>query len=96
MTDREMIEARCNSEGLTITGWSDTDDGETAALGRWTVLTNDYEDEGFYEGDNGDLTACVVGAEEYNNRRVAFTFTPDGMDSGLEIRDLAILGGTDE
>lgn len=96
MTDREMIEARCKQEGLTIQTWRDTEDGETALLGRFAVTSNDYEDDGLYESDKGEVSACVVGAEQYNNRRVSFSFTPEGYDSGNEVRDLFVLDPIDD
>lgn len=94
MTDRERIEQRVEREGLSVRAWTVTDDGDTARLGRFTVATDEAEDEGLYYGDAGELSACVVGAAEYRNQRVSFTFTPDGFDVGLEIEDLAALEPT--
>lgn len=91
MTNREMIEERCKREGLTIQGWSETEDGDTASPGRFLVVTPEYEDDGLYEGDSGELAACVVGAEKFGNRRVCFTFSPEGYDSGEEVHDLSVL-----
>lgn len=90
-----MIESRCASEGLTIKGWSETEDGDTAALGRFTVTTPDYDGDGLYEGDVGELTANVVGSVKYANRRVAFEFTPDGYDGGVDVPDLTALDWAD-
>jgi hypothetical protein len=95
MTDREMIESACASQGLTIQGWATTDDGHTAQLGRYVVSTPDYEDDGLYEGDEGTLDAVVVGSEKYENRRVSFTFTADGLDGGEEVSDLTALDPVD-
>lgn len=91
MTDREMIEARCAQEGMTIAGWKVTEDGDTAVLGRWSVATDEYEDDGLYLDDVGELTACVVGSEKFNNQRVCFAFTPEGYDTSDEVRDLTAL-----
>lgn len=91
MTAKEMIEERCKKEGLTITGWSMTDDGESANLGRWAVTSNEDEDYCLYEGDEGELSACVVGAEQYHNRRVCFSFIAEGMDEGNEVHSLSML-----
>lgn len=92
MTDKEMIEARCQQEGLTIQGWDEEhENGLTAKLGRYTVTTDDYEEAGFYIDDEGDLSACVVGSEQFGNRRVSFAFTPDEMDMGNDVSELSIL-----
>lgn len=91
MTNKVMIDARCAQEGLSIQGWTETEDGDTALLGRFTVISNDYEDDGIFDGDVGELTACVVEAEKYNNRRVCFSFTADGYGEGNEIHDLYAL-----
>lgn len=96
MTDKEMIEARCQSEGLTIKEWTETDDGDTAKLGRWVVATDEFDGDGLYHDDEGDLTACVVGSEEFHNRRVHFSFTADGYDTGNEVRVLAALEPVDD
>jgi hypothetical protein len=90
--ERKMIEEACKREGLTIQGWDpDHENGLTAKLGRYTVTTPDYDDDGLYEGDEGNLTACVVGSEQYNNQRVEFTFIPEDYDSGPEVSDLTAL-----
>lgn len=89
MDNKEMIEARCQREGLTIQAWDEEhENGLTAKLGRYTVVTPDYEDDGLYEGDEGELEACVVGAVQYGNQRVSFSFIPDGCDGGPEVRSL--------
>lgn len=87
MTPRERIERRLNEEGFTAQDWKDTDDGITAVLGSFIVIEDD-EDEGLYSGDEGELTACVVGAPEYGNERVAFAFKVEGFSEGVEVRDL--------
>lgn len=96
MTDRERIEEACNTQMLGIAGWDeDNDDGITAKLGRWVVVTPEYDDDGQYEGDVGELTACKVGAEKYGNERVVFSFTPDGTDGGIVIVDFSALDAAD-
>lgn len=94
MTDKEMIEAACARQGFKILSWTNTTDGDTAVLGGFTVGIED-ESDGLYEGDEGDLAACVVGAEKYGNRRVCFTFCPEGHDEGQEVRDLSCLDPID-
>lgn len=91
MTNREMIEAACKRHDLKILEWATTEDGLTAKLGRFLVVHDEYEDDGLLVDDEGELVAEVVGAEEFNNRRVAFTFTADDFDGGLEVPDLDIL-----
>jgi hypothetical protein len=97
VTDREMIEARVAREELTAVDWFEhEEDGITAKLGRYRVWSEELEDDGIYEGDVGELTACVVGCEEFRNRRVCFTFTADGYDSGNEVCDLGVLSKVEE
>lgn len=96
MTEREMIEDACKRQDFTIQEWDEEhENGLTAKLGRYTVVTPDYEDDGLYEGDEGELTACVVGAEQYHNQRVSFSFIPDGCDAGPDVRDLLALGSVE-
>lgn len=96
MTDKEMIEARAEQDGLAIRGWDEAhENGLTAKLGTYRVTTDDYEDDGLYSGDEGELTACIVGAEQYGNRRVSFSFTMEGYDEGNEVRDLYALDRVD-
>lgn len=90
MTNKEMIEKRCGMEGLSIQGWTTTDDGETAKLGRFLV-TEGRENDGLFKDDEGELVACVVGSEKYSNQRVAFSFTPDDYDEGSDVPDLSVL-----
>ena len=86
MEDRERITLALVREGITAKDWKDTEeDGLVAVLGRFRVTTDDEEDRGFYDGDEGELTACVVGAAQYGNQRVTFSFTGDGFDVGLEV-----------
>lgn len=96
MNNREMIEARCEQQGLRILSWSDTEDGETALLGKFVVTTDEEEDYGLYVDDEGILTACVVGAEQYGNRRVCFSFITEGRDCGEEVHDLSALDRIDD
>jgi len=96
MEDRERIEAHCATEGLKIVGWrDDAVDGVTALLGRWVVITDDYEDQGLYLEDEGELSAVVVGAAEYHNQRVHIGFKPDGTDAADEVPDMSALDPID-
>jgi hypothetical protein len=88
MTDaRERIEAALSRENLTAGEWrqSELDGLEAVVEGEWGVIDDD-EDRGLFAGDRGQLTACVVGAPEHGNERVAFYFIPAGCDSGDEVR----------
>lgn len=78
-----MIEKKLETVGYHAEAWKDTDDGPTAVLGRFKVI-EENEDQGLYMDDEGEVTACVVGAPQYGNERVHFTFTPEGYDSGTE------------
>jgi hypothetical protein len=91
MDAKAMIEAAADSHGLTILGWDQGESGLEAQLGRYLVVSDDCEDDGLYEGDEGDLTACVVGAEEYRNQRVSFTLTTEDVEGGNEVRDLDVV-----
>lgn len=92
MTDKEMIEERLQSEGLTAQSWvEDTENGLTAKLGRYQVVNDDEEDYGLYAGDEGELSACVVGSAQYGNQRVSFSFTLDDNDEGSEVHSLSVL-----
>ena len=91
MTDRERIEEALAREGFTAQEWIEhPDNGLTAVVGRFVVQTDD-EDAGLYGGDEGKLDACVVGAEQYANQRVSWTFTAEGYDEGNEVTDLSVL-----
>lgn len=71
MTDREMIERHCEQEGLSVQGWEeDGPDGLTAKLGRYTVVSNDYEDDGLYEGDDGELAGKPYTVDDPKGGRV--------------------------
>lgn len=94
---KEMIQERLDSEGLTADSWREGDDGLEAVLGRWRVSEDEAGSMGMlFEGDEGELTACVVGAEQYKNERVMFHFTPDDQDGGDEITYLGVLEPVDE
>jgi hypothetical protein len=83
-SDREMIEGALRVFGYSAREWRDGEEGIEAVLGRFRVLADD-EREGVFEGDEGTLTACVVGSAYYGNRRVMFGFTPDGNDGADEV-----------
>lgn len=81
---RQLIEAQLASDGLVPAEWRTDEDGDLeAVLGRWRV-TDEDEDKGLYEGDEGTLTVSVVGAAEYNNEQVKYYFTPEGQTGGIE------------
>lgn len=63
---------------------ADPDDGGRLRgwLGSAHVFDDD-EDQGLYEGDEGEVYACVVGAHQYGNVHVAFYFMGEGMDGGM-------------
>lgn len=87
---RELIERTIASYGYPAKEWGIDDDGDVRAdLGRFRVIAND-DDHGLFEGDEGVVFAGVVGAQEYHNESVAFSFQGDDFDSGLPLRDLAM------
>lgn len=85
---KRLIEDACTKQGLTVQSWSQDPDydepRDQAELGLFAVI-EDNDEAGIYEGDEGTLIACVVGAAEFGNERVAFVFTADGCDSGSEV-----------
>lgn len=88
MEEREIIKARCDSDGFVIREWRTNEDDETeAVVGRFVVIEDD-EDMGLYEGDEGELVVSVVGAEEYNNQRAHFGLLVDDTDCPIEVRDV--------
>lgn len=54
---------------------------------RVAILTDRFEDEGVYDGEEGTLHICEVGSEEHGNKHVAMYFKGDDMDevSGLKL-----------
>lgn len=96
MDVKERIEQAAAAQGLTIQSWKDDpDDGPTAVFGRYKVITDEYEDNGLYLDDEGELTATVVGAAQYHNERVHFGFTADDVEGAEEVRDLTALDPVD-
>lgn len=83
---RQMITQMLHRHGLTADDWRFDDDEhrDCAPLGRWRV-TEDDENASLYAGDEGELAASVVGAQEHHNERVGFYFTPDEYDSPVEV-----------
>jgi hypothetical protein len=97
MTDKERIEQAVEQAGFSVKSWNpDHENGLTANIGKFTVMSNDEEDYGLYEGDEGTLYACVVGAEQYGNQRVSFSFITEGYDDGNEVHDLSVLDPSDD
>lgn len=87
---RELIEREISTYGYPVKEWGIDEDGDVQAnLGRFRVITDD-EDFGLFEGDEGVVFAGVVGAAEYNNEGIAFSFQGDDFDSGLPLRDLSM------
>ncbi len=87
---KEMIERRLSREGWDAKSWREGEDGLEAVIGRFRVI-EEVEDDGLYEGDEGELSACVVGSLKYHNESVAFGFTIDDYDSHNTVRDLSVL-----
>jgi hypothetical protein len=92
VTDRELIEAAVWREGYTVERWDEEhENGLTAFVkGRFRVVEGN-DDVGLYEGDEGTLNACVVGSEQYRNRRVAWGLLVDEYDSNTDVDDLTVL-----
>jgi hypothetical protein len=88
--EKKMIEAGVIAQGLSVKEWrDDPEEGIVGVIGRFRAIEDD-DQEGIYVDDEGDLEASVVGAQQYNNERVAFVFKADGMD-GAEVRNLGAL-----
>jgi hypothetical protein len=86
VTNHELIEQECERQMLLVESWDEEhENGVTAILGRWRVYHDEYADQGFYVDDEGVLSACVVGSEQYGNQRVSLSFMPSGMDGGVEV-----------
>jgi hypothetical protein len=75
---RKMIQADIDRRMFTAHDWLfNEDEGRIiASLGRFTVIDDD-EDKGTYAGDEGELTAMVVGSQEYGNERVDYSILID-------------------
>lgn len=89
--DCKMIRDAARRHGFEVAEFYEHEDnGLTGKLGRFRVIEGD-DDRGLYEGDEGELEACIVGAVKHNNQRVSFGFTPDGYDSADEVWDFDLL-----
>ncbi len=56
--------------------WQDGENGTEAVMGgKWHAVEDDDERGLYADGDDGVLSACVVGAPEFGNERVSITFT---------------------
>lgn len=86
MGDRQRIEQAADKYELgEPLFWRDSEDGLIAYFGEWIVGSDDVETQGLIVGDIGELRACVVGAEQYGNRRVAFSLHPRGVEGGYQV-----------
>lgn len=83
---RSIIESALKREGFVAREWrtDPEEDRIEAVLGRF-VVTEDDEEHGIYGGDEGEVAAIVVGAQEYSNERVHFGFKADGTDCPTEV-----------
>lgn len=79
-----LIQARLDRAGMVAHEWRDGDDGTEALLGRYAAFEDD-DSAGLYEGDEGELSAYVVGAQRYHNERVMFGLQVDGTDCAIEV-----------
>lgn len=75
---KAMIDEVASKHGMKIQGdeWfiNEAEANRIAArLGKWHV-PEDNESMGLFAGDEGQLTAVVVGGIEYGNERVSFSF----------------------
>ena len=79
--EKEMILEDTTARGFTVESWLDHPDNGTTAMfvGRFVAIEDD-EDEGIYSGDEGELSACVVGAAQYGNERVSYSLKLEGRD----------------
>lgn len=81
---QRLIEAELEKRMLVAAEWRDGEDGREAVLKHRWYVTEEDEDNGLFEGDEGTVSACVVGSAKYRNTRVSFSFTPDGCDGGSD------------
>lgn len=89
--EKNMIDRAVARAGFSVSEWrEDPEDGLTGVVGRFVVVTDD-DDNGLYSGDEGELAACLVGAAQYDNQRVAWQFTADGYDGACDVSDLDLL-----
>lgn len=56
-------------------------------------VVQDDENEGLFEGTEGNLLIEKLGAAEYGNVRVGVFFVEDGMDGPVEVRDYDYIEG---
>lgn len=91
---KAWAESQLELQDLKPQEWRE-DDGyaeprPVAVLGRFRVIEDD-ESYGLYAGDEGEVTANVVGSSEYGNRRLTLNFCPDDLEEGNEVPDLSPL-----
>lgn len=80
MDEQQKVEQGATAQGLTVQSWGQDDDGIFALLGRFVVDEDVDEEMGPFAGDEGELTASIVGSPAYGNERVAFFLRCEGMD----------------
>lgn len=92
MDNKTRITEAAEAQGFTVSEFYEhPDNGLTGKVGQFEVVNDEYEDDGLYLGDLGELEASVVGAAQYRNERVSFTFIAEGNDAGSEVRDFSCL-----
>lgn len=91
MDERVMIERRCQSEMWTIDEWREDEDGLLAVIGRAMMLEDADPEMGPFEGEEGEMTVSVVGAEKHGNQRIHIGFMADGTSEPIEVRDPYLL-----
>jgi hypothetical protein len=87
-------ESQLKDYGLEAESWREdadyTEPRPVAVIGRFRVIEDD-ESYGLYAGDEGEVTANVVGSDKHGNRRLTLNFCPDDLDDGNEVPDLSPL-----
>lgn len=75
------------AEERIVEEYTDPQSGDTFKHGeRVRIISDAQEDDGIFEGTEGKLHICEVGAPEYGNVRTVVLFHEDGMtDPGDEV-----------
>jgi hypothetical protein len=90
LNERELLETWLGANGLQAESIEpDPDEGGAlvAKIGRFRMLEDD-EDEGLSEGDEGVLTAQLVGLPEKGNHHISYGLAVDGLSGSLTVRSL--------